>query len=61
MSDGVVYAASVSGNTSALRVRDGERLWDRSLGAVHTPVVSGNTIFVLDLDDRIVANEQQNG
>nr|WP_321456774.1 PQQ-binding-like beta-propeller repeat protein [uncultured Cohaesibacter sp.] len=61
VADGVVYAASVSGNTSALRVRDGERLWDRSLGAVHTPVVSGNTIFVLDLDDRIVAMNNKTG
>ena len=61
VSDGVVYASSVSGNTIALRVRDGERIWDRSLGSVHAPVVAGNSIFVVDLDDRIVALNKKTG
>ncbi|WP_319485329.1 PQQ-binding-like beta-propeller repeat protein [uncultured Cohaesibacter sp.] len=59
--DGVVFAASVSGNTIAVRTRDGERIWDRSLGSIHTPVVSGNTLFLVDLDDRVVALNRQNG
>ena len=61
VSDGLVYASSVSGNTIALRVRDGERIWDRSLGSVHAPVVAGNSIFVVDLDDRIVALNKKTG
>nr|WP_320141954.1 PQQ-binding-like beta-propeller repeat protein [uncultured Cohaesibacter sp.] len=61
VSDGIVYASSVSGNTIALRIRDGERVWDRSLGSVHAPVVAGNSIFVVDLDDRIVALNKKNG
>ncbi|WP_319568478.1 outer membrane protein assembly factor BamB family protein [Cohaesibacter marisflavi] len=61
VSDGIVYASSVSGNTIALRVRDGERIWDRSLGSVHAPVVAGNSIFVVDLDDRIVALNKKTG
>nr|WP_321459392.1 PQQ-binding-like beta-propeller repeat protein [uncultured Cohaesibacter sp.] len=59
--DGVIYASSVSGNTIALRARDGERLWNRSLGSIHAPVVAGNSVFVLDLDDRIVALNSKTG
>ena len=61
IADGVAYIASVSGNVMALRVKDGERLWDRPIGSLHAPSVSGNTVFVLDLDDNIVALNRKTG
>ncbi|SNY93871.1 Outer membrane protein assembly factor BamB, contains PQQ-like beta-propeller repeat [Cohaesibacter sp. ES.047] len=59
--DGVAYVSSVSGNTAALRLKDGDRLWDRSIGSSHAPVVSGNSMFVIDLDDRVFALNRKNG
>ena len=61
VSDGVAYLASVGGRVAAIRVRDGERVWDRSIGSIHAPVVSGNTVFVLDLDDNVVALNRKTG
>ncbi|WP_319529079.1 PQQ-binding-like beta-propeller repeat protein [uncultured Cohaesibacter sp.] len=59
--DGVAYVSSVSGRTVAFRVKDGDRLWERSIGASHGPVVSGNSLFVLDLDDRVFALNRKDG
>ncbi|WP_316861211.1 PQQ-binding-like beta-propeller repeat protein, partial [uncultured Cohaesibacter sp.] len=61
VSDGVAYVASVGGNMIALRLKDGERLWNRALGSVNAPAVSGNTVFLLDLDDRAVALNSKTG
>lgn len=61
IADGVAYVASVSGNMVAFRLRDGERLWERNIGSSHAPVVNGNSVFVLDLDDRIFALNRKTG
>ncbi|WP_373235582.1 outer membrane protein assembly factor BamB family protein [Cohaesibacter celericrescens] len=61
VSDGVAYVASVSGKLVALRVKDGERVWDRSIGSMHAPAVSGNTVFVVDLDDNVIALNRKTG
>ena len=61
VADGVAYVASVAGNMVALNVKNGERLWDRSIGSIHSPAVSGNTVFVLDLDDHVIAVNRKTG
>ena len=61
VSDGVAYIASVSGNIAAMRLKDGERLWERPIGSIHAPAVSGNSVFVLDLDDRMIALDRKTG
>ena len=61
IADGVAYVASVSGNLAAFRMRDGERLWERNIGSSHAPVVAGNSVFVLDLDDRMFAINRKTG
>ena len=55
--DGVVYATGVSGRTIAVRLADGERLWEQNIGSASTPAVSGNAIFIVDLEDNLVALE----
>ena len=37
--------------------RDGERLWEQNVGSASTPAVSGNAIFIVDLQDNLVAHE----
>ena len=61
ISDGTAYLASASGRLSAIRVRDGERIWDRSVGSIHAPVVAGNSVFLLDLDDQVIAFNRTSG
>jgi outer membrane protein assembly factor BamB len=59
--EGVVYATGVSGRTIAVRLSDGERLWEQNLGSTSTPAVSGNAIFVVDLSDNLVALDRTSG
>jgi outer membrane protein assembly factor BamB len=59
--EGVVYATGVSGRTIAVSLNDGERLWEQSIGSASTPAVSGNAIFIVDLEDNMVALDRATG
>ena len=59
--DNVVYATGVSGRTIAVRLSDGERLWEQNIGSASTPAVSGNALFIVDLEDNIVALDRKSG
>ena len=59
--EGVVYATGVSGRTIAVRLDDGERLWEENIGSASTPAVSGNAIFIVDLQDNMVALDRTSG
>lgn len=59
--DGVVYATGISGRTIAVRLANGERLWEDNIGSASTPAVSGNAIFIVDLQDELVALNRLNG
>jgi outer membrane protein assembly factor BamB len=59
--EGVVYATGVSGRTIAVRLADGERLWEQNIGSASTPAVSGNSIFLVDLEDNMVAVDRATG
>lgn len=59
--EGVVYATGVSGRTIAVSLSDGERLWEQSIGSASTPAVSGNAVFVVDLQDNMVALNRATG
>jgi outer membrane protein assembly factor BamB len=59
--DGIVYATGVSGRTIAVRLADGQRLWEQNIGSTSTPAVSGNAIFIVDLSDNIVALDRATG
>lgn len=61
IADGIVYATGVSGRTIAASLKTGTREWAQDLGSVHTPVVSGNALFMVDLDDRLVALDRKTG
>jgi outer membrane protein assembly factor BamB len=59
--DGVVYATGVAGRTIAVRLSDGERLWEQNIGSASTPSVSGNAVFIVDLEDNMVALDRSAG
>jgi outer membrane protein assembly factor BamB len=59
--EGVVYATGVSGRTIAVRLSDGERLWEQNIGSASTPAVSGNALFIVDLEDNLVAVDRASG
>jgi outer membrane protein assembly factor BamB len=61
ISDGVVYASGVSGRTIAVGLSSGERVWEQNIGSASTPAVSGNAIFVVDLEDNLVAMNRASG
>lgn len=61
IADGVVYATGVGSRTVAVQLRTGQRLWDAAFGSAHTPVVSGNAVFLVDLDDNLAALDRKSG
>ncbi len=61
ISDGVVYAISVSGNLIATRLDDGNRLWGNGLASAHTPAVSGDSLFVVTLTGDVAAVDRETG
>ena len=61
ISNGVVFATGVSGRTIAVKLSNGERLWEANIGSAYTPAVSGNAVFLIDLDDNLVALDRSSG
>jgi outer membrane protein assembly factor BamB len=59
--EGIVYATGVSGRTIAVRLADGERLWEENIGSASTPAISGNAMFLVDLQDNMVALDRTAG
>ncbi|WP_177176715.1 PQQ-like beta-propeller repeat protein [Faunimonas pinastri] len=59
--NGVVYASGVAGRTVAIRLSDGSRVWEQAVGSSATPVVSGNSVFLVDLQGFMVALDRSSG
>lgn len=61
VADGVVYATGVGSRTVAVELKTGRRLWDIPFGSAHTPTVSGNAVFLVDLDNNLTALDRRTG
>jgi outer membrane protein assembly factor BamB len=59
--DGRVYAAGLGGLLVCLDLRSGRRLWERDIGSDQTPWVVGDWMFVLTVDQVMVALNRQDG
>jgi len=59
--DGVVYAAGVGGRLIAVTLKSGERVWELDEGSTHTPVVSGDGLFLISVDSRAVGVNRKTG
>jgi outer membrane protein assembly factor BamB len=61
IADGTVYATGVAGRTIAVSLSDGAERWRRDVGSAHTPIVSGDAVFLVDLGNRMVALNRETG
>ncbi len=59
--NGIVYAIGTGGRMVATRVSSGERVWTQNIGGQHQPILSGNTVFVVDSQNRTVALDKATG
>ena len=58
---GVVYLSGHANLTGAYNLKTGETKWTTTLGSRHTPVLSGNTLFVLTNQNELYALDKTNG
>lgn len=58
---GRVFAVSHSGRMAAIDLRTGARIWDIDIGAMQTPWVAGNFIYVLTTDGHLLCVLRDSG
>jgi len=58
---GRVYAISHGGRFSSLDIKTGARIWGRDIGGVQTPWVAGDNVFVLSLENQVLAFSRSDG
>lgn len=59
--DGVAYVASQAGRVAAVDVRTGEIRWSHDFGGAETPVVSGDSLFMITNDNHLLCMNKQTG
>ncbi len=58
---GLLIVANYSGRMAAMDMRTGRRIWQRDIGSLNMPWVSGDVIFVLSSDNELVALSRKTG
>lgn len=61
MAGNAIYAVSTAGVLSAYRLDNGFRVWERPISSANRPWLSGNTLFVLATDGRLIALNRLDG
>ena len=61
IADGSVIATGVGGRTISVDLDSGSREWETNVGSVHTPIVAGDVIFLIDLEGRLMALSRTTG
>lgn len=59
--DGKVYAIAYNGTLAALDMRSGQILWKRELGSVNNMVLSGENLYLVDENDRVLSVRKSDG
>lgn len=59
--DGTVYAIAYNGTLSALDTRSGQIKWKRDLGSVNSMVLSGEDLYLVDQNDRVLSIRKSDG
>ncbi len=59
--NGVVFAVGHSGRMIAIAEKTGERLWTNGVRGTQTPWVAGNTVFVVDINGKLMALSRDEG
>jgi outer membrane protein assembly factor BamB len=58
---GLVYAIGLGGLMAALDLRSGRRVWERDVPSGNTPWLAGDTLFIIDTDQRVAAISKVDG
>ena len=58
---GLVFAVSNSGRMAAIDVRTGNRVWDLDIGALQTPWVAGDYVYVLTNNGEVLCIRRDSG
>jgi len=61
MDQGRVFAVSHSGRMVSIDERTGDRAWEADIGGVNTPAVVGNAVYVITLNNELVALTRSSG
>ncbi|ENU1228244.1 MULTISPECIES: outer membrane protein assembly factor BamB [Providencia] len=59
--DGKVYAIAYNGTLAALDMRSGQILWKRDLGSINNMVMSGENLYLVDQNDRVLSVRKSDG
>lgn len=59
--DGVVYAIGHAGRMVATKAKTGDRLWSLSIPGSEPPCVAGDSVFVVDTGNRLMALSRADG
>ncbi len=58
---GAVYAASQSGVLVSIDAVSGVRLWEKSFGSIHSPAVSGQFVFAVNVEGQLACFDKSTG
>lgn len=58
---GTVFALGHAGRMVATTVSNGERVWDRNIQGLQMPWVVGDTVFVVDVNGKLLAMKRSDG
>jgi outer membrane protein assembly factor BamB len=61
IADNIVYAVSFGGKAAAIDLLTGARVWQKEISGSKTPLVSGNRVFLISSDARIVSLDRESG
>jgi len=59
--DGIVYLVGNAGKMGAYRLGNGDNIWTLPMGGANTPVISGNTLFMINNQNMLVAVNKHTG
>jgi outer membrane protein assembly factor BamB len=59
--NGLVYAIGLGGLFACLDLRSGRRVWERDVAGSNTPWLAGDTLFIIDSDQRAAAINKLDG
>jgi outer membrane protein assembly factor BamB len=61
IADQRVFATGLGGQTVSFDLHSGRRLWTRSIGGINEPWVGGNKVFMVNVDQEIIALNRDTG
>lgn len=59
--NGLVYAIGLGGLLACLDLRSGRRVWERDIAGSNTPWLVGDTLFIVDIEERVAALSKVDG